>query len=595
MKLSVIALDYDGTIARDDRLDAAMTDAIADARRRGIAVMLVTGRRLDDLRRVAGDLRIVDGVVAENGAVVHFPSGGVTTTLAAPIPSAFVAALQKEGIPFQAGQCLIDGDAEVAPRMLRVIRELELPLVLLFNRSRVMVLAQGVSKATGLREALAAMRKSPRNAVAVGDAENDHELLRFAEVGAAVEWGSSWLKAAADIVIGGDGPNAVADFVRRVAAVGRLPGVVRGRRQLMLGHTDDGREFSLAVRGRNVLIMGETNSGKSWLAGLLCERLIFHGYSLCVIDPEGDYRTLDALPGVRVLGGEDDPPTPRALLHALRYPDRSVVIDLSCMDHDGKLEYIRSVLPALNVMRRRTGTPHRIIVDEGHYFLRDAVQHNLLDLEFNGYTVVTYWPSQLPRDLVAATEVILVTRESNRAEIDALRRQCNACEHLQASAWDVLETLRMDQAAALPVTTEAGANLQVFTIGERLTPHVRHRQKYVDVPVGDARAFVFRGSGHRQTFRAHTLREFVSVLDQPDVSRADGYLRRHDFSRWVTDVFGDRALARELHRLEQEYAESRSEGALARIASAIKSRYELVNENDSGLDSQFGITAEGST
>ena len=101
----------------------------------------------------------------------------------------------------------------------------------------------------------------------------------------------------------------------------------------MLGHTEDGREFSLAVRGRNVLIMGETNSGKSWLAGLLCERLILHGYSLCVIDPEGDYRTLDALPGVRVLGVEDDPPTPRALLHALRYSDRSVVIDLSCMEH----------------------------------------------------------------------------------------------------------------------------------------------------------------------------------------------------------------------------------------------------------------------
>ena len=74
--------------------------------------------------------------------------------------------------------------------MLDVIRELELPIVLLFNRSRVMALAQGVSKATGLRAALEMLRTSPRNTVAIGDAENDHELLRFAEVGAAVEWGS---------------------------------------------------------------------------------------------------------------------------------------------------------------------------------------------------------------------------------------------------------------------------------------------------------------------------------------------------------------------------------------------------------------------
>src|SRR6185295_4198063 len=279
---------------------------------------------------------------------------------------------------------------------------------------------------------------------------------------------------------------------------GRVPVPVRARRRVLVGHTEDGREFSLAVRGRNFLIIGETNSGKSWLAGLLCERLILHGYSLCVIDPEGDYRTLDALPGVRVLGGEDGPPPPRALLHALRYPDRSVVIDLSCMEHDAKLRYIRSVLPALNVMRRRMGTPHRIIVDEGHYFLKDAVEHNLLDLDFNGYTVVTYWPSQLPRDLVAATEVILVTRESNRAEIDALRHHCTACEHVGDSAWDVLQTLQIDQAAALPVTTEAGSTLQVFTIGERLTPHVRHRQKYVDVPVGDAQAFVFHRNGQPQ-------------------------------------------------------------------------------------------------
>jgi hydroxymethylpyrimidine pyrophosphatase-like HAD family hydrolase len=575
MRLSVIAVDYDGTIARDDRLETPMLEAIADARRRGVAIMLVTGRRLDELRRVAGALQFVDGVVAENGAQLHFPDGGLTTTLAPPVPPAFITRLQQEGVTFQAGQCLLEADATAAPRMLNVIRELELPIVLLFNRGRVMAMAQGISKATGLRAALEALRKSPRNAVAVGDAENDHELLRFAEVGAAVEWGSASLRATADMVIAGAGPAAVADFIRRVSATGRLPKVARARRRLMLGHTADGREFSLAVRGRNVLIMGETNSGKSWLAGLLCERLILHGYSLCVIDPEGDYRTLDALPGVRVLGGEDDPPTPRALLHALRYPDRSVVIDLSGMEHHAKLAYIRSVLPAVNVMRRRTGTPHRIIVDEGHYFLQDAVKHKLLDLELNGYTVVTYWPSQLPRDLVDATEVILVTRESNRAEIDALRHHCMACAHLGDSRWDVLQTLRIDQAAALPVTTETGSDLQVFTIDGRLTPHVRHRQKYVDVPVGDAQAFVFHQDGQRQGVRAHTLREFVMVLDELEATRADGYLRRGDFSRWIADVFGDRALARELQQREREYVESRTADAVARIAVAIKSRYEV--------------------
>ena len=297
-----------------------------------------------------------------------------------------------------------------------MIRDLELPLVLLFNHGQVMTLPQGVSKATGLGTALDMLRLSPRNTLAIGDAENDHELLRLAEVGGAVEWGSASLRSAADVIVAGAGPAAVGEYIRRVAAEGRLPVPSRARRRLRLGYTEDGREFSLAVRGRNVLITGDAKSGKSWIAGLLCEQLILHGYSVCVIDPEGDYQSLEALPGVTVLGGEDPPPTPRDLLRALRYPDRSVVIDLSHVPQDEKIDYIRSVLPALNVMRRRTGLPHRILVDEAHYFLHDAAARHLLDLDANGYTVVTYCASRLPPELIAATEVMIVTCESNPRE-----------------------------------------------------------------------------------------------------------------------------------------------------------------------------------
>jgi hypothetical protein len=515
--------------------------------------------------------------------VIHFPGTGHTTVLAPPVPQAFVARLNELAIPFRVGQCLVDAEASSADRILDAIRELELPIVLSFNRSRVMALGQGVSKATGLGAALAVIRASARNTLAIGDAENDHELLRFAEVGVAVEWGSRSLQAASDFVIAGNDPSAVAAFITRVAASGRLPVPVRARRRLLIGHTEDDREFSLGVRGRNVLIVGETNSGKSWLAGLLCERLILHGYSLCVIDPEGDYRTLDALPGVRVLGGEEPPPAPRALLHALRYPDRSVVIDLSCMEHDAKLEYIRSVLPALNVMRRRTGTPHRIVIDEGHYFLRDAIARGLLDLDFNGYTVVTYWPSQLPAELVAATEVILVTRESNLGEIEALRQHCDACRHLESSDWLMLPDLRIDQAVALPVTDEAGTELRRFVIGERLTPHVRHRQKYVDVPVPDHHAFVFESGHRKEVVRAHTLREFASVVETLDERDAGGYLRRGDFSRWMSDVFGDHALARELKGYEQRYAKGNYREVLGDVVAAIDSRYELTDAADAEI------------
>ena len=46
MKLCVLALDYDGTTAINDKMDPGIRRVIADARSRRIAVVLVTGRRL---------------------------------------------------------------------------------------------------------------------------------------------------------------------------------------------------------------------------------------------------------------------------------------------------------------------------------------------------------------------------------------------------------------------------------------------------------------------------------------------------------------------------------------------------------------------
>ena len=579
MKLSVLALDYDGTIAQQDVLDSSVRDAIAAARTRGILVLLVTGRMLDELRRVAGDLHFVDGVVAENGAILHFPDSGHTRVLAATVPEPFITELGRRGIPFRAGQCLVDADAAEGRRLLEVIRTLELPLVLIFNRSRVMALPQGVSKATGLHAALDTLRASARNTVAIGDAENDYELLRLAEVGAAVEWGSASLHASADVIVRGSGPAGVAEYVRELTDAGSMPAPARPRRSVLLGYAEDGRELSLSVRGRNVLVTGDARSGKSWVTGLLCEQLILHGYSLCVIDPEGDYRSLEALPGVSVLGGADPPPLPRDLLRALRYPDRSIVIDLSHQRHEAKIQYVRALLPALSTMRRRTGLPHRIVLDEAHYFLHGADTLHLLDLTFNGYTMVTYCASRLPRELLTATKVVIVTCESDPAEIDMLRSMCTGCDHMSAAHWyRVLAHLGPGQAAALPLTDESRGEVRVFNMARRLTPHVRHREKYFDVPVPESRAFLFSGDGQRPGPRASTLRQFVSGLEHAGPAALGGHLRRGDFSRWVRDVFGDRGLAGELEKQEERYRMELDLDVVPEMVNAVRSRYDLTDD-----------------
>jgi hydroxymethylpyrimidine pyrophosphatase-like HAD family hydrolase len=578
MKLSVLALDYDGTTARGDVLDPHVRTAIAAARARGIVVLLVTGRILAELERVAGDLHVIDGVVAENGAVIHFPDSGYTSIAAPLLSQPFVAELVRQGIPHRAGRCLIDADAAQAPRLLETIRALELPLVMQFNRSRVMVLPQGISKATGLHQALDILRRSPRNTLAIGDAENDHELLRAAEVGVAVEWGSPALQAAADDVVRGSRPADVAAYLQPLVASGSLPLTSRPRRRLLLGYEQDGRPFSLAVRGRNALIAGDAKSGKSWLSGLFCEQLILFGYSVCVIDPEGDYRSLEALPGVTVLGGDDPPPSPRALLTALRYPDRSVVIDLSRQRYQDKIPYVRALLQALTAMRRRTGLPHRVLLDEAHYFLHEPDSVRLLDLTFNGYIIVSYRASQLPAELLAASEVVLVTSESSAVEAESFRQLCRASASADDKRWSrALSRLGPKQAAALPVTEECGGELRIFTMAQRLTTHVRHRDKYADVPVPDPRAFVF-GSNGLSGRHARTLREFVDGLEASAASHLADYLRRGDFSRWIREVFGDRALALEVEVQEERHRQRLDADVIPEIAHAIRARYDLADD-----------------
>jgi hypothetical protein len=54
MKFSVVALDYDGTIAWEGVLDPEVRAAIAEVRAQGITVVIVSGRGLSDLKQAAG-------------------------------------------------------------------------------------------------------------------------------------------------------------------------------------------------------------------------------------------------------------------------------------------------------------------------------------------------------------------------------------------------------------------------------------------------------------------------------------------------------------------------------------------------------------
>ena len=573
MNLAAVAIDYDGTVAVDGRFDPGVREAIAQLRLHGVAVVLVTGRRLDDLKRVAGNLGCFSAIVAENGAVLFFPESGRRSVIGrAPSPH-LIEALQRRGIDIALGDSVVETDASRAISVLDVIRALEQPHILAFNRARLMVLPPGTAKSIGLARVLSTLRLSIHNTIGIGDAENDHDLLDACEVGVSVEWGSPALRIVADEVIPGTGPWDVASYLLGLTRRMRLASKQMGRRRLLLGHQHDGQPLHLAIRGRTVLIAGEPGSGKSWLAGLLCEQLILQGYCLCILDPEGDYRPLEALPGVVIMGGDDPPPRARQLTQVLRYPDTSVVIDLSKLAHHDKAEYLRELLPMLAMLRRHSGLPHKILIDEAHYYLSEPHGRHLVDAELAGYILVTYRVSGIDQHVLTAGDtVVIVTRETDVQEQATLRGMCDGTASGVPDA--VFQDLGLREAALLPGAEESYGAVRRFQIAPRLTSHVRHRTKYLDMPIADSLAFVFTGNGVPGP-RARSLKDFVDLLGHVPDGDLLPHLRRHDFSRWLEHVFRDCPLATHVKGIETRAAADRPRDLVNEISQAVRARYEI--------------------
>jgi hypothetical protein len=232
---------------------------------------------------------------------------------------------------------------------------------------------------------------------------------------------------------------------------------------------------------------------------------------------------------------------------------------------------VASLLPLLATLRRQVGLPHRIVLDEAHYFLGEQPT-SLLDQELAGYTLATYRLSQLPRCVLAASEAIIVTRMTEPREIAAVLERNGAGQ--QAADWaHALGALSVGEAVLLPGIEEARGRLRRFRLAPRLTSHVRHRQKYVDVPVAAAHAFVFTEGGEPTGARARTLRELSSTLEQCSSVTIRGHLERGDVSHWVGEVFGDDVLAARLRDVERLDSDQGAVDARDAIRTLIDERY----------------------
>src|SRR5690606_10719172 len=145
--------------------------------------------------------------------------------------------------------------------ILRTIHDLELELQVIFNKGTVMVLPTGLNKATGLEAALHELQLSHHNVVAVGDAENDHALLRACELGAVVANGLPALKRKADLVLAHERGAGVAELIDGVLD-NDLAHLAPERHCILLGRAGE-REIKVDPYEANMMVCGTSGSGKS--------------------------------------------------------------------------------------------------------------------------------------------------------------------------------------------------------------------------------------------------------------------------------------------------------------------------------------------
>jgi len=283
------------------------------------------------------------------------------------------------------------------------------------------------------------------------------------------------------------------------------PSAHTGHARIEIGRFADDSPASVPASGISILVHGEPGTGKSWLAGLLAERLIEAGYSLCIFDPEGDYVSLGRMRGALVTDARH-PPDPALLARLIQHRFSSVIVDLSRFSAAEKREYYREASERLSRLRSETGLPHWIFLRRPHL--------------------------QGPR--------------SPRLAADA------------TSDDDVADLPLHDKPVSALLETDGRAT--VFTAARRSCPHLRHWHKYLNQGVPPERRFYFRSSGRS----AGNLAEFHRELRRAQPATVARHLDSSDFSRWIRDVLRETRLAQSVANTESRFRNDQ-DAAAARL------------------------------
>ncbi|WMY06650.1 HAD hydrolase family protein [Paraburkholderia phenoliruptrix] len=570
MRFFAIATDYDNTLACDGRVADSTWDALERLRASGRQAILVSGREMDDLLAICPRLDLFSRVVAENGGVLYTPSTGTRRLLAPPPPAAFVDELRSRGLRhFSVSETLVAMMKPAEQIALAAIRDLGLGLQIIFNGDAVMIVSPGISKASGLQEALSELALSAFNVAGIGDAENDHALLDACGFGVAVANALPALKAHADMVTSQAAGAGVAELVDALVKDDlRERTSVAQKSRVLIGHARDAGEpadLYCPAHGSVVLLAGESGCGKSTACAGLLERLAGMHQQLCIIDPEGDYQNDE---DTIVVGDAHTAPLIEEVVQLLARPPRSAVaVNLLRVPLPERPAFCASLLLEVQQLRMRTGRPHWLVFDEAHHLFPAgwAGASQTIPAALETALAITVSPQQLDGAFLRQVNLLLAMGPSAGKAVQELAKATGRpVPQLQETALETGQALlwRLDEPAPEGVI--------------RLEPgskhRLRHRRKYAEGLLIPERSFYFRGPEHALNLRAHNLVLFVEIAEGVDAGTWQYHRERGDYSRWFETEIGDPDLAAQARQIEQDAALDAA-ASLARIKAAVQERY----------------------
>lgn len=193
LPFGTVVLDLDGTAKMpEEPFNPALGERLAELRRRGVRVMLATGRSVAELRTIV-DFGLFDAVVAENGTVQLI--GGAKKILA---PAEWFPVRDMLLQTFGGGseEVVVSLDRGLLPDAERVTgsaARVEL------NKDRIMILPAGFDKGRGVAATLRDMGTGGK-VMSIGDGENDLSMFRVSDFRVALDNSVEALKKEADYI-----------------------------------------------------------------------------------------------------------------------------------------------------------------------------------------------------------------------------------------------------------------------------------------------------------------------------------------------------------------------------------------------------------